>query len=323
MKATHLLSLSTAFALLIVAGCSVSEAPDTEFMTEDQQIKVILGGEHFTTYRFDDDFAKPVLYPVYAPSQVRIQRAYPLEAIPDESDDHPHHFGVFFTYGSLGEVNGNNYWQDNEPPTRIAHQEVTQEAITPEQAILGTRSHWIDKDGSVLMVEERMMIFEHTETERSIDFTIDLTALDEAVTFEDTKEGMFAIRVADWLREKTGNASYLSSRGGQSADDIWGRRAEWVRLEGEYEGRMIGIAILNHPESVNYPTYWHARAYGLFSANPLGQSVFEKAHGNNDAKPFNFRIPTGETARFKYKLIVYEGSMGSEEMSAAYANYTR
>ena len=36
----------------------------------------------------------------------------------------------------------------------------------------------------------------------------------------------------------------------------------------------VSIAIIDHPQNPNYPTFWHARGYGLFAANPLGEKIF-------------------------------------------------
>ena len=37
------------------------------------------------------------------------------------------------------------------------------------------------------------------------------------------------------------------------------------QLRGQVEGKVRGIAILNHPESFRHPTPWHVRTYGLFN----------------------------------------------------------
>ena len=29
----------------------------------------------------------------------------------------------------------------------------------------------------------------------------------------------------------------------------------------------VTLAMLDHPKNVGFPTYWHARGYGLFAAN--------------------------------------------------------
>ena len=33
---------------------------------------------------------------------------------------------------------------------------------------------------------------------------------------------------------------------------------------------------IDHPQNPGFPTYWHARGYGLFAANPLGQKIFQR-----------------------------------------------
>ena len=158
------------------------------------------------------------------------------------------------------------------------------------------------------------MVFIAGEDEYAIDFSIELKAQDTKVVFQDTKEGMFAIRVADWLREKGGSGRYLNSYGDETEDNVWGKRARWVCLQGEKNGKTIGIAILNHPRSVNYPTYWHARRYGLFSANPLGQYDFEKKWNPQTAKPLNFALEPGKTSHFRFQIVIYEGERTQEQL---------
>ena len=170
------------------------------------------------------------------------------------------------------------------------------------------------KSGQILLEEKRNMVFHAGEKEYVIDFSIDLTAQDTKVIFSDTKEGMFAIRVADWLREKGGTGRYLSSNADQTEANVWGKRSRWVRLQGEKGGKTIGIAILNHPASVNYPTYWHARGYGLFSANPLGQYAFEKGRHQESPQPFQLTLEPGERAHFRFRMVIYEGVRTKEQL---------
>jgi len=169
------------------------------------------------------------------------------------------------------------------------------------------------------------MVFTEKESERAIDFTFILKAENEDVHFGPTKEGMFAIRVTDWLNEKSeekGTATYLNAHGETTEDNVWGKRSQWMRLEGEYKGTTVGIAILNHPSSVNYPTYWHARSYGLFSANPLGQYFFENAGDVKNPERLNYSIPAGERGTFRFKIIIYEGHKSAEDIEAAFEEYS-
>ena len=287
------------------------------------QIHILKAGKHLASYVYDSAILKPILYPIYSPSGVRIQRQYPLLVVEGESHDHPHHAGLFFTYGTKGEVNGNNFWAGQQGSSKIRHSAVSQMKTDPGYAMLGIQAEWIGQTGELVLEETRTMIFKGDETKNIIDFLIELKAYSEDVVFNDTKEGMFAIRVADWLSEVNGNGKYLNSEGDEAEENIWGKPAKWVRLNGHHEGKTIGILIMNHPSSVNYPTYWHARAYGLFSANPLGKEVFEKGRGIQDAAPLNFTIPAGNTAKFRFRMVIYEGELmtdGIEELFEQYMN---
>jgi len=248
--------------------------PGVTFVPGDNKIDVMIGEKHFTSYLYGHELAKPILFPVRTLSGIMVNRGYPLVEIEGESKKYPHHKGLWFAYRY---VNDDDFWLDPASPAHIKHVEVTEMAGGVGKGSLSTVIHWIGKSGRVLLEEKRKMVFCADEDEYAIDFSMDLKAVDTKVVFKDTKEGMFAIRVAHWLKESGGTGKYLNCNGQETESQVWGRRARWVRLQGEKDGKIIGIAILSHPTSVDYPTYWHGRGNGLFSANPLGQYTFQKS----------------------------------------------
>ena len=300
--------------LLLLVSCMKGQVT---FVTKKHQIDVFLGGDFVTAYRFDPAYTKPVLFPLKTPSGLILTRGFPFEELEGESRDHPHHAGLFFTYDR---VNNEGFWNNTDIPPQISHEEM----LSTGAGTLKTSAHWKGKNGNAILREERTVTFRRDRDAFILDFNIRLVALERTV-FADTKEGMFAIRVAPWLREDRNTGFYLSSAGDSSAQSIWGTRASWVKLEGESGNGRGGIVIFNHPESVNYPTYWHARAYGLFSANPLGQFVFEKTRGNPSKKgpvPFNLTLENGEEAIFKFRVLLYDGSRNTEEIISIFEAYT-
>ena len=305
------------------------------------QIQILAGGKHFTTLIYNTTFhlprntvlTRPILYPVYSPSQIRMQRQFSLKMVKGESRDEPHQVGIFFGYGSNNEVNGNSFWayHPEGDQTRVEQEAVTELKEKHGDVIVGTRNHWIGSNGSLVLIEDRTMKFSANKSQRAIDFTFDLKAPDQKVVFKDTKEGMFAIRVADWLAESSHGkpnppllekhtGKYLNSEGDTTSQNVWGKRAKWVRLEGHHKGKTVGIIIMNHPSSVNYPTFWHARDYGLFAADPLGQSVFQKAQGVVP-QLLNYTIPAGDSALFKFKMIIYEGHRTAAQINKDFQEY--
>ena len=80
-------------------------------------------------------------------------------------------------------------------------------------------------------------------------------------------------------------------------------------LQGKKEGKEIIIAIFDHPDNPGYPAYWHARGYGLFAVNPLGQKVFSKGE-----KELNLTLKPGENVTFRFSLIVSTDKIGVQEI---------
>ncbi|MFC2087719.1 PmoA family protein [Bacteroidota bacterium] len=309
-----------------------------EFLKKENQIDVMVNGNLFTTYCFGHHLSKPILYPVHSPSGEMVTRRYPFEIVEGESHDHPHHTGVFFTYGSRGEVNGNSYWanrHDRPPLTMdkkipgIRQVKLLKMKGGNNQGKLITLNHWVDSADNPILEEKRTMDFYVSKDEYTIDFTILLKALDSDVTFEDTKEGMFGIRVAEWMTENSteypqfSKGEYLNAEGQRTTENVWGRRSAWVRLESEKDGKKIGIAIFHHPESVNYPTYWHARGYGCFTANPIGQYQYQKETGVKNPQYRTYTLKKGESGLFKFRMLIYEGPRTKKDMDLEFEEFTK
>jgi len=323
--------------LSILVGI-VSAEPLVEFSPSPGAVNVRIDGKPFTQYLYEIDPAKPmaadgvlltkpVLYPLVTPSGIVVTRGWPFEKIEGEKRDHPHHIGLYFTYD---EINGNNFWNNSKNPLpAIEHLRAELTTDAAGRPALETHSKWIGKGDVPLLAEKRVTSFSTGTDEYIIDIDIELTALAEKVTFGDTKEGMFAVRLAQWLTESTdskyqrGTGSYLSSNGDEKESGVWGKRAKWVRIQGQKDGKTVGIAILNHPSSTNYPTYWHARGYGAFSANPLGQYAFQRSRRVENPKPFGLTLEQGQTAGFKFRVVIYDGPRTKEQLDEAFAEYVK
>ncbi len=225
----------------LLAAVSGGAAGKVEFVEHANRIDVMVGGKLFTSYVHAIDpakpmvakgrvLAKPILFPVCSPSGVVVTRGYPLMDIPGEARDHPHHMGVYFTV----DINEEHFWGNSSKPLpRIEHKKVTQIKSGVGSGTLSTIAHWVGSSGKPMLEESRQMVFiADKKGQYAIDFTIRLKALDKKIVFGDTKEGMMAIRVAPWLKEKGGTGRYLSSEGKETEKNVWGRRAKWMRLEG-------------------------------------------------------------------------------------------
>ena len=96
-----------------------------------------------------------------------------------------------------------------------------------------------------------------------------------------------------------------------------------MRLEGNKDGKPLGILMLNHPSSINFPTFWHVRGYGLFAANPLGQLSFEKGRKVENPTELKLTLQQGESAFFKFRMIFYEGKKTKENCDKDFETYIK
>jgi hypothetical protein len=344
MKRTILMLSVLTLSLPSMAQSTKSKV---DFVEHKDRIDVLIAGKPFTSYLFGHIVGKPALVSIRTPSGVEVTRRHPLVELEGGTDDHLHHVGLFF---AVDGVNGTKFWNRYKvkPHPQIKHTKMTDIAPGNKKGKLAAESQWIDGKGKVLLKENRTMIFLPTEqrNEHAIDFSISLTAVADQVVFDDTEEGVFAIRLADCLREGgsevvrpgkplpkesiKGTGMYFSSNGDQTAKQAWGKRARWVALQGVREGKVVGVAILNHPESINYPTYWHVRDYGLFSANPLGQGDFQRQnkyrknpYKKNPIIPLRLTLKKGQTVHFRFLVIVYEGIRTQEQMEKRFRKFAK
>lgn len=302
----------------------------------EKKVDVLIEGELFTSYIYPNTIKKPVLYPLITSKGTKITRGFPLEKVPGERVDHPHHVGLWFNYG---DVNGLDFWNNSDSIKvekrdgygTIVHKEITKIESGDEQAVLSVAMNWNTPGGETLLVENTTFVFRANGDERSIDRITKLTALDQTVNLRDNKEGVLAIRVTRALEHPSDkpetftdangiatevkvidnegvNGWYYNSRGDEGGD-CWGKRAEWVNLTSSIGAEDISLVIMDHPSNVGYPTYWHARTYGLFSANPLGQAAFSKGKDVLD-----FKLDPKASTTWKHRILVVSGSKLNKEI---------
>lgn len=305
----------------------------------DKKIDVLVDNKFFTSFIWPDNVYKPILYPVLSAGGTEITRGFPLKPREGERNDHIHQVGIWFNYGN---VNGLDFWGNGSRGIRepnggvIKHIKIEQIASRKGEGTLVSLENWLNPAGKTLLIENTEYHFIAKGSIRIIDRITTLTAGDTAVLFKDTKEGMFGIRVCRQLElpskerlnllDVNGNPSpeadtlntgvtgdYLNSEG-LTGDSVWGKRARWVDLSGTVNSEKISIAVCDHPKNPGYPTYWHARGYGLFAANPLGWKDFSKGK-----EVFNFTIPAKKSAKFRYRVIISSGTHLTESAINEYA----
>ena len=294
-------------------------AAQVKFTQTPGQIEVSIDGKPFTTFYAGGEAPKPYLAPLRSAEGLQVTRSYPMAKVEGETRDHPHHRGLWFTHG---DVNGVDFWM-NEPDQKTKHGAIKLDKIGKvkggaKQGVIESTFTWSAPDGAALLKEERTMTFYAGGANRIIDFDVTFTALAETVKFGDTKEGFFAIRLNDKLKEQGGSGKMINAEGKSGEKEVWGKAAAWVDYSGTLDGTKLGVAIFDHPANVVYPTYWHARAYGLFAVNPFGLHDFM----NDRTKDGSKLIAQGQKLRFRYRVLIHPGDTEQAQIAKLYADWS-
>jgi hypothetical protein len=281
----------------------------------DKGAIVKIDGRLFTEYLVKSG-TKPILWPIIGPTGKPMTRDYPMLNHAGETKDHPHHRSFWFTHGN---VNGVDFWSERGKKVgTIKHLEFTKIA-GGKPGVIATRNAWLAPDGHRVCEDERMLRFGADDDARWIDFDITLKAVDGDVVFGDTKEGSFGVRVPESLNVTAKRGGKIVNSEGQADDKAWGQPAAWVDYHGPLDGKTVGIAIFNHPDSFRYPTYWHVRTYGLFAANPFGVHDFSNGKKGNGA----MTLSEGKSVTFRYRVLLHKGDEREGGVAERYSSYVK
>ena len=294
----------------------------------EQKVDILIGGKLFTSFLYPDTLEKPVLFPIHAANGTIVTRGFPLDPKPGEPTDHPHHIGLWFNFENL---NGLDFWNNSyaiPKEKKNLYGWVRTDKILKtgggKTGVLVYHAKWINQKKHVIVEETTRFAFSGTGNERVIDRTTTLKADTEAV-FKDAKDGLLGLRLAHELQipatedqnftdnkgnvtvvkggtDKIANGNYLTSEG-KTGNYAWSTRGAWCKVYGKMGTDSVSIAIIDHPQNPNYPTFWHARGYGLFAANPLGEKIF-----TNGRSEKNLTLKKGESVTFRYRIVISSGN---------------
>lgn len=292
-----------------------------------KRVDILIANKPFTSFLYPDSLEKPVLFPLYSANGIVVTRGFPLKPVPGEPTDHPHHVGLWFNFEN---VNGLDFWNNSfaiPADKKKSYGWIKTDSILEmsggRKGILSYHANWTNQQKDILLEEITRFEFSGNDHQRVIDRVTILKANTE-VLFKDAKDGLLGLRLAHELQipsdedqkfmddkgnvtivkageDKVANGNYITSEG-KHGNDVWSTRAMWCKVYGKMGKDSVSITIIDHPLNPNYPTYWHARGYGLFAANPLGEHIF-----TNGKRTKNLQLQKGESVTFRYRIIIDDG----------------
>lgn len=321
-------AMNVAFLCCFLSGIAAQEV---SLVRNDSACKVdvLVDGRLFTSYLYSPEREKPFLYPIMASNGSVVTRSFPLAKKAGERTDHPHQVGLWFNYGNVNDL---DFWNNSYaiPADKkyqygsILNTSIVHAYSDRNTATLVVRMNWVDHAGKVLMVEDTRYVFTAWPHARQIDRYTTLTA-SGPVVFKDNKEGLVAVRVArefempsnepaDFtdangnvthvaVMDNTGATGMYTGSNGKKGDAVWGTRNKWVILSARKDNEQISLAFFDHPSNPGYPAHAHARGYGLFALNNLGQNVFDPNEPVSE-----YKLKTGESMTFRHRFYILTGA---------------
>jgi hypothetical protein len=329
------LSVLAASALTIPAAAEPAMVRATK---SKEAVEFFVGDELVTRYHVGEGVAKPYFWPLNAAGGVPVTRGWPMEkGLPKETTDHVHQKSAWFCHGDVipdglelkvrssdKNVKGVDFWSEGRGHGTIACVSVGDVRTTGGASSISTKNEWRTADGTKILDEDRTISVRVLGNAPLIVLDIDLHASVCPITFGDTKEGSMGVRVNDQFRlTAPGGDGVVTSAGGSTAKapakdnlPMWGKRSDWNDYSGTVDGKLVGIALFDHPK--NSPrAAWHTRAYGLMAANPFGRASFP------DTKGELTKLAKGDHLKLRYGILLHTGDAKAAKVAELYAAFAK
>ncbi len=306
-------------ALFLLLDAGAAAPAGVQIAERDGKVQIEIDGELFAEYHYKD-VSRPFLYPILGPGGVPVTRNWPIREAENEERDHPHHRSLWYAHG---DVNGNDFWMEGPGKGKTVHEAFPEIKSGPESGVIRSKNKLVSKAGAVVGTDERTLRVYGRKDVRLFDFEITVHASHGDLTFGDTKEGTMAIRLAETMRLKPNKfnagkpTGHIVNSEGVRDGETWGKRAKWVDCHGPVDGKIVGVAMFDHPKNPRHPTWWHVRDYGLFAANPFGLHDFEK----QPAGAGRLKVPAGQSVTFRYRFCIHPGDEKEGKVAERYEEY--
>lgn len=261
----------------------------TRVIANNQELRVEReSGSPLLTHRIAAG-RRPAIHPIIAPDGVGVLTE-------DAPSHHPWQHGL---YTGFNLVNGIGYWKESDQDGTF------HPALSAEPVVSDNTVHWS------LETAWRAPDLTHLISERQ-----DWTLVDHGATFDleigwelqaevDIEIGQYMagglfLRMP-YTKERGGIATNSE---GRSNGDAEKQRARWVAVSMPIAGRVdwAGMAIMDHPTNPAHPVTWRVdNELGISPSRCIAES---------------WTIPAGETDRYRFRIHVFCGGIGAEELDA-------
>lgn len=311
------LAFGVLFSLFSSVALGQSNAPSIVQKAKVGQLDFKIGNKVVTTYHYGPEVAKPYFWPIITLGENRVTRDWPMLATSTEAKDHKHQKSAWFCHGDIipegielkrksKGVSGVDFWSEEGNHGKIVCTKISNIENKNSSASVSTLNEWLTPDGIKILDESRSFTLQTLGNGYIIKMNSSLNASVCNITFGDTKEGSFGVRVRDSFTESAKKGGILTNaQGKQTEKAIWGMESNWCDYSGPADKGIAGITIIADANN-SFKSCWHSRGYGLMAANPFGRSKsgFPDRKENKDLAKIN----KGDSLKLSFSLFVHDGN---------------
>ncbi len=323
LKASFL-TFGVLFSIFNSVAQAQNNAPSIVQRGKESKLDFKIGGTVVTTYNFGPEVAKPYFWPMVTIGQNRVTRDWPMIATSPEAKDHKHQKSAWFCHGDIipegielkrksKGVSGVDFWSEEGDHGKMVCTKISNLENKQNSASVSTLNEWNTPDGVKILNETRSFTLQTLGNGYIIKMNTSLDASVCNITFGDTKEGSFGVRVRESITEKDAKGGILTNaQGNQKEKAVWGMESNWCDYSGPSDKGTAGITIIADPIN-SLKTCWHSRGYGLMAANPFGRSKsgFPDRKENKDL----VKITKGDSLKLSFSLFVHDGDAKEAKVS--------
>jgi hypothetical protein len=251
----------------------------------------------------DPKVTRPYFMHWHAPDGFLLTRRFPPVEGFDATDHDTMHPGIWLSFSGVSRT---DFWRNKA--TTYFDGFVEQPFTRQDVAGWSFRNRYPISSGST-MTEECTIRFIERANRTLLAWDSEFTA-DGDVIFEDLEEMGLGIRVATGLSVKKGG-TMRNSLGNENEKGVWGKQADWLDDSRVIDGTRHGILLVPHRDNFRR-SFFHARDYGMMTANPFGTNSFTKEGDGS------YKLEAGKNLRLRFGLFAYVGEIDPASMAKEY-----
>lgn len=252
------------------------------------------------------------IHPLWSPAGNRLTRISP--------PDHYHHYGIWNPWTKVlfrGRVT--DFWnlRENQGTVRFARflNEIDTSNHTGFAALHEHVVFNADGTETVAMNEKWTVTVSPAKNNRWIvDFVSELQcATPDSVVLEEYRYGGFGFRATEAWNKNNSRVLSSENHDRKTADST---RAKWCIVEGEIGDGRSGILFMGHPQNFNFPEPMRVWPENM---NGRGDVFFSFSPTKNK----NRVLLPGKTYTFRYRMLVYDGQLKTNEAETAWKQFSK